>query len=156
MNKKELIEQVKKNFSIKELVCPQVFNKWGSETSWQFLQKDLLEVIHILRNELLMTPMIVNTWGVGGKYDERGLRCNLSETVKSKTDSGTLYLSPHLMGCAIDFHTKEISAEEIRNIIRRNWVTVSDIPIRLERGTNWVHIDIFNKGVNELITEFNG
>ena len=72
--KRALIEQVKANFDIRELVCPHTYERWGNELSWQFLQADLLEVIYVLRSRLLKVPMIVNTWASGGQFDERGLR----------------------------------------------------------------------------------
>lgn len=151
--KKALIQQVKANFDIRELVCPHTYERWGNELSWQFLQADLLEVIYVLRSRLLKVPMIVNTWASGGEFDERGLRCNMCELVKSKS---SVYLSPHCMGAAIDFHTNEIAPEEIRNIIRKNWKRYSSVPIRLERDVNWVHIDVFDRAGGNLITEFNG
>lgn len=153
--KEELISRVKTNFDIRELVCPHAYNRWG-EQCWQFLQADLLAVIYTLRSRMLKVPIVVNTWASGGGFDERGLRCNLCELVKSNTDKGTLYLSPHCMGAAIDFHTKEYTPEQIRDIIRMNWQKYSSIPIRIERDVNWVHIDVFDKGDDKLITEFNG
>lgn len=155
-NKAQWIALVKRNFDICELVCPHTYNRWGEELSWQFLQTDLLETIYILRNQILNVPMIVNTWKSGGQFDERGLRCNLCELVKSKTDRGTLYLSPHCMGAAIDFHTNEYTPEQVRNMIRQNWEKYSSIPVRIERDVNWVHIDVFDRANGNLITEFNG
>lgn len=155
-NKAQWIALVKRNFDIRELVCPHTYNRWGEELSWQFLQTDLLETIYILRNQILNVPMTVNTWASGGQFDERGLRCNLCELVKSKTDRGTLYLSPHCMGAAIDFHTNEYTPEQVRNMIRQNWEKYSSIPVRIERDVNWVHIDVFDRANGNLITEFNG
>ena len=153
--KRILIDSIRNEFDVRELVCPHTYERWG-ERSWQFLQADLLEVIRVLRHGILNVPMIVNTWASGGGYDERGLRCNLCDTVKLKSDRGTLYLSPHCMGAAIDFNTKEYDAEHVRNLIRKNWNKYSSTPIRLERNISWVHIDVFDGASNNLITEFNG
>lgn len=151
-----MIQQVKANFDIRELVDPFTYNRWG-EKSWMFLQKDLLNVIRVLRNEVLKVPMIVNTWASGGDFDERGLRSNLCDLVKSKTQKETLYLSPHMMGAAIDFHTKEYTAEQIREKIKEYWGFYSDFPaIRLEKDVTWVHIDVFDDGKGNYVTEFNG
>lgn len=156
IEKPYLINLVKRNFDIRELVDPYIYNRW-KEKSWIFLQSDLLQVIAELRFSILKVPMIVNTWASGGEFDERGLRSNLCELVKSKTDKGTLYLSSHMMGAAIDFHTDEYSAEEVRNIIRKYWNVYSDLPnIRLERDVSWVHIDVFDDGSGNRVTEFNG
>lgn len=153
--KRILIDSIRNEFDVRELVCPHTYERWG-ERSWQFLQTDLLEVIRVLRHGILNVPMIVNTWASGGEYDERGLRCNLCDMVKSKPDKGVLYLSPHCMGAAIDFNTKEYDAEQVRNLIRKNWNEYSSTPIRLERNISWVHIDVFDGASNNLITEFNG
>ena len=154
--KKDLISILKNSFDIRELVCEDVYKRWG-DRSWMFLQTDLLCAINELRNNLLQVPMIVNTWASGGLLDERGLRCNLCEIVKSKTDKGILYLSPHMMGAAIDFHTKEYPAQEIRGMIRNHWNQNPALPnIRLEDGISWVHIDIFDDGKGNHVTEFNG
>lgn len=153
--KRILIDSIRNEFDVRELVCPHTYERWG-ERSWQFLQADLLEVIRVLRHEILNVPMIVNTWASGGQFDERGLRCNLCDTVKAKSSTGTLYLSPHPMGAAIDFNTNEYDAEQVRNLIRQNWSKYSSTPIRLERDVNWVHIDVFDEASNNLITEFNG
>ena len=153
--KRILIDSLQHEFDIRELVCPHAYEGWG-ETCWQFIQADLLEVIRVLRHELLKVPMIVNTWASGGQFDERGLRCNLCELVQGYTNRDRMYLSPHCMGAAIDFHTNEIAPEEIRNIIRKNWKRYSSVPIRLERDVNWVHIDVFDRAGGNLITEFNG
>ena len=152
--KRILIDSIRNEFDVRELVCPHTYERWG-EKSWQFLQADLLEVIRVLRHEILNVPMIVNTWASGGQFDERGLRCNLCDTVKAKFSKGTLYLSPHCMGAAIDFNTNEYDAEQVRNLIRQNWNKYSSTPIRLERDVNWVHIDVFDGATNNLITEFN-
>lgn len=153
--KRILIDSIRNEFDVRELVCPHTYERWG-ERSWQFLQADLLEVIRVLRHEILNVPMIVNTWASEGDYDERGLRCNLCDRVKLKSGRGTLYLSPHCMGAAIDFNTKEYDAEEVRNLIRKDWSKYSRTPIRLERDISWVHIDVFDGASNNLITEFNG
>lgn len=156
IDKADLIGMVKRKFDIRELVDPYTYDRWG-EKSWMFLQYDLLQVIAELRFGILRVPMIVNTWASGGKFDERGLRSNLCDLVKSKTDKGTLYLSPHMMGAAIDFHTDKFTSEEVRNIIRKYWGVYSDLPdIRLEKDVNWVHIDVFDDGSGNRITEFNG
>lgn len=154
--KKDLISILKNNFDIRELVCEAVYKKWG-ERSWMFLQTDLLCVISELRNSLLKVPMIVNTWASGGKFDERGLRCNLCEIPKMNAEFGILYLSPHTMGAAIDFHTKEYSAQEIREMIRDHWSRNPQLPnIRLEEIVSWVHIDVFDDGKGNHVTMFKG
>lgn len=133
-------------FSIKELVCDHVYNVHHN-SSWQFLDKDLLETIYILRTDILKVPMYINNWSyskrTGTRYAERGLRCNLSTESSKKTKSGKLYMSAHCNGCAIDFDAKGYSAEEVRKIIKENEDKLP-YPIRLEKNVNWVHLDLFN------------
>ena len=70
---------IKKYFGIKELVCKHVYNR-DHEASWIYFDPRLLEVVLWIR-EHIGKPMIVNNWASGGKYTQRGLRCNLCELV---------------------------------------------------------------------------
>lgn len=153
-SRKEIIEKVKKNFGIRELVCSHVYNKWG-DRAWMFLDTVLLYIIYVLRNDVVSAPMIVNNWSSGGSYSQRGLRCNLCAEAKAKTDKGTLYLSAHCLGKAIDFTVSGVDAETIRNKIRSYWKSHDELPpIRLETGVSWVHIDVYDSGTDNKITEF--
>ena len=74
--------------------------------------------------------------------------------VKSKTVSGSLYISPHMLGAAIDFDAKGMTAEETRNKIIQSQ-DLLPCPIRLESGTNWVHIDVYDSlGSSKKVTMF--
>ena len=99
--------------------------------------------------------MIINTWSSGGKFSQRGLRCNICDLVKSKTLSNRLYLSAHMQGTAVDFDVQGMSAEEVRKWIERNKVLLP-YPIRLEEGVNWVHLDMRNDGSKGRVTYFKG
>ena len=91
---------------------------------------------------------------MGGRFDERGFRNNISDIVKSKTVSGSLYISPHMLGAAIDFDAKGMTAEEARNKIIQSQ-DLLPCPIRLESGTNWVHIDVYDSlGSSKKVTMF--
>ena len=109
---------IKDYFNIKELVCEHVYRQF-KEQSWQFLDPKLLETIFCIRKNL-NKPMIINTWSSGGKFSQRGLRCNICDLVKSKTLSNRLYLSAHMQGTAVDFDVQGMSAEEVRKWIERN------------------------------------
>lgn len=80
--------------------------------------------------------MTVNT----STLTQRGYRCNLCEFVKSKTIANKLYLTAH-NGNAFDFDVKGMSAEEARNKIKSN-ASLLPFPIRMEKGTTWVHVDV--------------
>lgn len=146
MNRNELINEVKKNFELKELVCPHVLNQYGDK-AWQFLSTELLSTIYVLRNKVINRPMIINN---GTTFTQRGLRCNMCELVKSKTKP---YMSPHILGKSIDFHCTDITPEECRQLIKKN-INEFEYPIRLEEGVNWVHIDCYTLDSDTKLTTF--
>lgn len=153
MNRNDLIKKLQKNFNIRELVCPHCYAKFG-ELSWQFLSTELLYTLYQLRYEIFKQPIIINNWHSGGEYDERGLRCNMCNLVKSKK---SIYLSAHVLGKAIDFNVRELTSEEMNQIIRCNSHKFK-YPIRLETNTNgWCHIDVYQPIDSEAnLIEFKG
>lgn len=133
--------EIKKYFNIKELVCPDVYKKFG-EGAWMFIDDRLIETIFILRTQILGVPMTINNWHAKGSFSQRGLRCNRCQIVRGKTAP---YLSAHVMGKAIDFDAKGMTAEQVRKTIKSN-IDLLPYPIRLEEGVNWVHIDVYDGG----------
>lgn len=151
MNRKEIIQELKKYFSVNELVCNHTFAKFG-EKSWQFLQTELLHTLLILRTEIINRPMHVN---YAGRF-QRGLRCNICQLVKDKTKLNQIYLSAHVNGAGVDFNTDEYTAEKCRQLIKGN-ADKLPYPIRLEKAVTWVHIDVYDDHLNEQkIVEFDG
>ena len=145
INRNEIIQLVKKYFTIQELVCPHVYKQFG-EDSWKFLSTELLHTIYMVRHVILKVPMYIN----GGNYSQRGLRCNLCSLVKAKTKP---YLSAHVTGNGIDFTCKEYTAEQIRQKIKENY-DVLPYNIRLEENVSWCHIDVYDEGNNKRINTF--
>jgi len=135
------MKTIKDYFSIRELVCPDVYAKHG-ENAWAFLDKNLLKVLLWIR-EGIGKPMTINTWANGGNYSQRGLRCNLCSLVSDKTRRGQLYVSAHMLGKAVDFGVQGMSAEQVRQWLQNNSHRLP-YPIRVEDGVSWVHIDIRN------------
>ena len=147
------IEQLKKYFNIRELVCKHVYDKFG-ENAWQFFDYRLLAVLLDIR-EMLGKPIVVNNWHKGGEYSQRGLRCNICPIVKEKTSLEKVYVSAHMQGMAVDFHIPGMTSEEVRQAIVAKKVALS-YPIRIERDTDgWVHIDVRTDNL-QMITWFNG
>jgi len=151
----KLIEDVKGFFCIEEFVDERTYNKWG-ESSWQFIDADLLRTILFIRVEL-DRAITINNWKWGGRFSQRGLRTNVCQIVKGKTEKDRLYLSAHIMGKAIDFDVKGYTAEEVRYWLSQN---ESELPckIRLEHKfkksgepISWVHLDVFNNPNNAKI-----
>ena len=146
MSRNELIEKVKKNFQLKELVCPHCVKTYGDK-AWQFLSTELLSTIYVLRNEVIKKPMIVNN---GTTFTQRGLRCNICELVKGKT---TPYMSSHCLGKAIDFHVNGMEAKEVRQLIKDN-IDKFEYPIRLEEAVSWIHIDCYTLDSDKKLVTF--
>jgi len=128
-------------FALHELVCKHVLDKYG-EQAWQFLDPRLIITIDWIRKQL-NKPIEINNYHWGGKDTQSGLRCNICNLVKSKTDKGQVYMSAHNEGQAVDFSVEGMTAEAVRN-----WLVTQDLPypIRLEAGVTWVHLDCRNAG----------
>ena len=151
MNRQELINKLKQNFDIKELVCKHCYDKF-KDLSWQFLSTEILSTLYTLRFEIFKCPMIINNWSTNGTFSQRGLRCNMCQLIKSKK---VIYLTPHGQGKAIDFNVKNLTIEETKNLIRQNKQKF-EYPVRLEANTTtWCHIDCYTSDSRDFV-EFNG
>ena len=153
MTRDEIIRQLKPYFDIKELVCPHTYARHG-EKSWMFLQTPLLHTLLVLRTDILNVPLLCNNWAkVGGKYSQRGLRCNLCDEVRTKTGNNTVYLSAHVQGSAVDLTSTKMTAEEMRSRIKSN-ATKLPYHVRIEKDKTWLHIDTYDAGTP--VAEFKG
>lgn len=133
---------VPKYFEVQELVCPHVYNKWkhNPDFIWNFFDPRLLKTLDYLR-EKLNKPITANNWSVGGNFSQRGLRCNMCDIVRSKTNSSQIYVSSHILGRACDFDVKGMTAQEVRNWIISHSSELP-YPLSLEDKVSWVHIDM--------------
>ncbi len=147
MTRKEIIEQLKPYFGIKELVCPHAYMKNG-DSSWQFLRTELLHTLLLIRRDIIQQPMTVNN----GQFSQRGLRCNICQLVREKSLKGIPYLSAHVTGAAIDFDAKTMTADQVRKKIEE-FAPILPYPIRLEADVSWVHLDIYDTG-GQKVTYF--
>lgn len=153
MKRNELIQKLKNNFNIKELVCAHCYNKFG-ESAWQFLSTELLSTLYTLRYTVFNKPITVNNWYNGGSFSQRGLRCNMCQMVKDKK---TVYISAHCLGCAIDFNVEGLTSDKVNQIIKDN-IDKFEYPIRLETNTSgWSHVDTYQPYQSEAnLIEFKG
>ncbi len=135
---KKLIELIEQYFTIEEFVSKDVFRKYG-DTAWRFFDKELLENLLFIR-ENIDKPITINNWLRGGNFSQRGLRENTCQIVKSRTDDNKLYLSAHVLGKAVDFDVKGMTAKEVRMWIVENKDRMPH-KVRIERKVNWVHMD---------------
>lgn len=150
MKRTEIIAALRKYFSIDELVCEHVYRR-DANMAWRYLSTEILATLLAVR-EILDAPMSINNYRKG--YSQRGLRCNLCELVASKR-AKHLYMSAHILGQAFDATVEGMSAEEAREIIKAN-ADKLPFPIRIEKDVQWLHIDTFDNGYGQKITEFKG
>ena len=134
-------------FSIDELVCEHVYDKYGAK-AWMFFDTELLIMLDTIRDRI-GKPIFVNDWQIHGKYSQRGLRCNQCDIVKEKAEAGILYMSAHCLGKAADFDVEGLLAEEVRQWIVKN-KNIWPYHIRLEADVNWVHLDIYDQSENKV------
>ena len=152
MNRKELIEQVQRWFSLRELVDEQTYKKYG-DFAWNFFRPELLETLVFIREYVLKVPITVNNWHMGGKFSQRGLQHNLSAEVWKYTSASKQYMSAHILGAGVDFDAKGMTAAEVRSAIQAAAKNLP-YPIRLEDGVSWVHLDVYNDGSKEKVQLF--
>jgi hypothetical protein len=131
-------------FSLSELVCPEVYNKFG-EQAWLFLDDKAVITIDWIRRTL-NKRITVNDWYENGQFSQRGLRCIQCRLIKDRCLVGDVYESPHLLGRGYDFDVEGMSADDVRVWLAINKEKLPD-PIRLEKDVNWVHLDTFDMGV---------
>lgn len=134
--KKLLIEELKKYFNIKELVCNHIYAKHG-ERAWVFLDTTALHLLLILRRDILKIPLVCNT----KTLTQRGMRCNRCEIVQGKSEA---YLSAHVTGKGFDLSSPAMSAEEMRLKIAEN-VELLPCKVRIEQDVTWLHIDCYDE-----------
>jgi len=134
---------IAENFIIEELVCKDVFDRFG-QTAWQFFDPRLIITLDWIRNRL-NKPVFINSWDSGGKFDERGYRCIQCSLVQKAITQKRLYVSPHMLGQGADLDVQGMVAEEIRQWLIKN-KNIIPYPIRLEDGVSWVHCDVQDTG----------
>lgn len=131
------------NISVKEIVCPHMYEKYG-DNALRFVDPILIEVLDVIRNKILKCPITINN----GTWKQRGFRCNICQLVADKTKAGKMYLSGHNLGKAIDFSCKTYTVQQIHDLIKKN-ANLLPCKIRLESPTDaptWVHVDIMTYG----------
>ena len=139
-----------KYFKPYEVVSKTVYTRYRDE-SIQFMDNRLLETLDIIR-EILGVPLVINDWYWGGNNQQRGLRENTCQIVKSK--GSTLYLSAHCAGRAFDAVSAKMSAEQMRKKIVDNAYKLP-YPIRMESNVTWLHVDLNMLPNAPKITLFN-
>jgi hypothetical protein len=139
-------------FSLDEMVCPHVYEKFG-KIAWSFFDMRLLITLEAIRMRI-NKPIYVNDWQIHGDFDERGFRCIECSLVQKAIAEKRLYVSPHMTGQGVDFDVQGLVAEEVRQYLIKN-KNLWPYPIRLEDTVNWVHCDTRNDGSANKVLLFN-
>ena len=124
-----------KDFEIRELVGPDIFQALG-DRSWELLDARALMTLQTLRDEL--GPILINTWHVGGTFQESGLR-------SATTTTGAKF-SQHRYGRAFDCKFKNVTPQEAYEYILANekvfpYLTTLE---NINATPSWMHFDCRN------------
>ena len=139
------------NITVKELVCPHIYKKWGDKAI-RFIDPDIIACLNVIRNDILKCPIVINN----GTWKQRGMRCNLCPLVVEKTGKNQPYLTSHLLGKAIDFSCKQYTVQQMHELIKKN-AHLLPCKIRLESpidAPTWIHFDIMTYGQTEKVYVF--
>ena len=151
MTREEILTEIKRYFDISELVCNHAVDKYG-EGAWRFLDTNYLWALLVIRRDIIKLPM----WCNSKTAQQRGLRCNRCQLVKSKS---VVYLSAHVLGKAGDFTITGMRAHDAREKIKAN-ADLLPCKVRLEKWDSggkeisWLHIDVIDEEKNPKVYEF--
>ena len=140
-----------KYFNIKELVSPQVFNKYG-EFAWKFFDETFLQDLDTIRE--FHGPITINNWSGGGKNTQCGLRCNLDPLVKGKS---SIYCSSHIMGKAADLHSSNIKKlyQDVEALFKQGKLkAIKRIESSNSTKFGWCHVDSFQTANSDTLEVF--
>lgn len=155
LDRASILEGVKKYFDIEELVCNHVLARWSNdpERCWDFLDTGFLANLLAIRRDIIQRPMYCNNHKKG--VHQRGLRCNMCEMVKEKDQP---YLSAHVLGKGGDFSVEGVDGKVKMDMVRQKIRTLPvalAVPLRMEAGVSWLHIDVMPTPAGQKVYEFN-
>lgn len=154
LDRAAILEGIKQFFDIEELVCDHILARWtdNPERCWDFLDTGFLAVLLILRRDIIQKPMYCNNHKRG--QHQRGIRCNMCEMVKEKDYP---YMSAHVLGKGADFSVEGITNVRGYDYLRKKIRLATGffpVPIRMEAGVSWLHIDVMPTPDGQSIYEF--
>ena len=127
---------MQKYFDKEEVLSKHAIDAGGD---YDLLDTDLQKLVVWIR-EALGRPMTANTWKSGGQFSQRGYRTNDDPVCKAqKFVPG----SAHFKGKALDFDVKGMTAEQVRKWLYDNQES-APVRFRVEKGVNWVHVDVMH------------
>ena len=131
------------SFIIQEFVPRRIYEVWGQKSIW-FINPNMIRFCQWLKDQTDST-VTVNDWCFGGSYQFSGLRpfdCKIGAS-----------MSQHRFGNAIDVKVKGWDAEDVRNLVRKNFGVLNDMfglsTIELDTPS-WVHVDFRFTGLDHL------
>ena len=146
-----------RHFVLQELVCPHVYDAFGSR-AFSFFDERILMTLDFLRDYWNL-PIYVNNWDMAEEtrkklvlplFDKRGGRCVQCDTVKKASKEGRVYCSAHIRFQACDFNVSKMSSNKVSLWLVSNYVLLP-FPIRVEKNTSgWTHIDTANTGTDKV------
>lgn len=126
---------VNKNFCLDEFLPKQLY-KDNEMTPWKLqlcIDIRIVTVAQALRDRF--GELTINNWYHGGDREWSGLRIPGSPYYSK--------FSQHSFGRAIDVISTKVTAEEMRNDIRKNYNFYKHLGVtRIESGTSWLHVDL--------------
>jgi len=156
----KLYDEFLKFFDVRELVSEQVYETFKHYGEYYFLSRfdrRILETVLFIRKRK-GKAITINNWLWGGRFEQRGLRENVSDIVRRKTSQNQAYLSAHPLSMGVDYDIEGETASEHREWIKEVQNELPH-PIRLERNLNgepitWVHLDVCADPRNSTVYEF--
>ena len=127
---------ISKYFDKEEIMSRHVFEAGGD---YDLLDADLQKLVVWIR-ETLGRPMYANNWSIGGQFSQRGYRTNDDPVCKAQKFA---IGSAHFKGKALDFDVKGMTAEQVRKWLHDNQDS-APVRFRVEKGVNWVHVDVMH------------
>jgi len=130
----EIEQKFRQYFAPHELVSLLHYTDFDDKDDIYSLFDDKLKAVMVYIRETINKPFVVNTWKKQGRFQYRGYR--------DRTCSIGAPKSMHREGKALDFDIVGWNAETSRKRIVELCIKDLPYPIRIEKGVNWVHIDI--------------
>jgi len=132
----------KSKFRSFEFVPPEIYNYFGEELSYHFINDSILMFVVKIRT-YFNCRVFINNWYWNGDLENRGFRLY-------KCDIGATF-SQHKFGNAIDFDVDGMTAEEVRQAIIEKQDLFPEIT-RLESDVSWIHGDKKDTGKKDIVT----
>lgn len=154
INREDILREIKKYFDIEELACNHLLEHYkdNPERIWDFLDTNFLANLLGVRRDIIQRPMYCNNHKQG--IHQRGIRCNLCEMVKEKNRP---YMSAHVLGKGADFSIEGVSGVKQMDYQRqkiRLLPVALPVPMRMEAGVSWLHIDVMPTPNGQKVYEF--